>query len=225
MRALAGVHAATGNHAAAAATLQQAIALVGEGDTELLQLLGDALAQNGQLQEAEELYVRALAEDPASADLARRLANVRFPVRASFALLVGPPDPSPETEEQDMEAWETARSIAQAATNDVESIRAALVDEGYDDEHVFVLTGAASTPTNILRMIDTLSKGPLAAPHTALLLYIATPVGLYASQLGAQHDKAFFALGDERMPVPRLMSALAACPAAKVMCVVDGAAA
>lgn len=72
-------------------------------------------------------------------------------------------------------------------------------------------------------MLQTLNEGPLLAAYSALMVYVAAPVGLYeGSSRGADHDKAFLQLEGDRLPCPRLYAGLSASPASKMLVLIDG---
>lgn len=127
MQGLAAAQAAGGDRAAAIKTLREAVRLA-DDDPALLTLLGDALLREGLLADAEALFVKALHSNPASQPLLDRLANLRFPIHTSFALLVAPGSESGQLEE------------------DMGGVEASLLEQGYLKENIFSLSGAVATP-------------------------------------------------------------------------------
>ena len=174
MQGMAAAQAAGGDHAAAVATLRGAVRLVGD-DAAMLALLGDALLQEGQLAEAEALYVRGVHLDPASTALADRLANLRFPVQRLFALLVAPSD-----EDGVFEA-------------DLARVKAALQEDGgYLPEHVFSLSGSVATPqvTTSTGTVCTAARACTAVGCVTPALHPTAPHHTTAHGSAAQHSTA-----------------------------------
>eukprot|EP00048_Salpingoeca_helianthica_P000875 m.44549 g.44549 ORF g.44549 m.44549 type:complete len:541 (+) comp10927_c0_seq2:42-1664(+) len=186
LRALAWAYGASGDTEAAAIEYEHAAALE-PTDAELLRLAGDARLRLGQPALAEAHYRNSLLLLPDQPELQRLLSQLSSPLRNRFALVLGP------------------SSAGHALAGDAARVGGCLQAIGVPQQQMETLVAADATEEAIEQSCALL-RSRLPADGV-LLVYVAATAGLYST------NRAYVRLGTARLPVPKLLAAVAFAPA------------